>query len=225
MILTREQKRICERVLNAFETGSAAGDYSNISIYADGPDRIRQITYGRSQTTEYGHLHELVAMYVAAKGELSSELEPFVDKIGHEALVGDAEFKQLLKKAGKDPVMQRTQDAFFDRRYFQPALNWATENGFIEALSGLVIYDSYIHSGGILSFLRQSFAEAPPVEGGEEETWIKQYVDTRHKWLANHSNAILRNTIYRTKCLKREIQRNNWDLSQLPIEANDVQVS
>ncbi len=225
MVLSAEQKRICERVINAFETGSADGDYGNISIYGDGPERIRQITYGRSQTTEYGHLSELVSMYVAADGEFSKDLKPYVAKIGKTALVNDADFKRLLRSAGKDPVMQRTQDAFFDKAYFQPAMNWATEQGFIEALSALVIYDSFIHSGGILGFLRRSFPEAPPVEGGKERNWIEAYVDARHKWLANHSNAILRKTVYRTKCLRREIARDNWDLSQLPIDANDVEVS
>jgi len=56
MQLTAKQKRICEQVVNAFETGSARGDYGNISIYNDGPNQIRQITYGRSQTTEYGRV-------------------------------------------------------------------------------------------------------------------------------------------------------------------------
>jgi chitosanase len=225
MILTPQQKRICERVINAFETGSADGDYGNISIYNDGPRRIKQITYGRSQTTEYGHLSELVSMYVRAGGQLSDELKPYVNRIGKEALVNNAEFKQLLKQAAKDSVMQETQDAFFDKAYFQPAMNWATEHGFVEALSALVIYDSFIHSGGILGFLRRSFPEAPPVEGGKERKWIEQYVDARHDWLANHSNKILRNTVYRTKCFKAEIARENWDLSQLPITANDLRVS
>jgi chitosanase len=225
MILTPQQKRICERVLNAFETGSADGDYGNLSIYRDGPCRIRQITYGRSQTTEYGNLRELIAMYVSACGEFSKELKPYVDKIGKQALVDNIDFRQLLKKAGKDPVMQETQDVFFDRRYFLPAMQWAIQQGFTEALSVLVIYDSFIHSGGILSFLRRSFTEAPPVEGGNERKWIEQYVNTRHNWLANHSNKILQNTVYRTKCFKAEIARKNWDLSQLPINANGVNIS
>ncbi len=225
IILTPQQKRICERVLNAFETGSADGDYGNISIYHDGPGRIRQVTYGRSQTTEYGHLGELVSMYVAAGGQLSQELKPYAPKIGKEALVDDAQFKDLLKKAGKDPIMQTTQDAFFDKAYFQPAMDWASNHGFTEALSALVIYDSFIHSGSILTFLRNSFSEAVPADGGNERKWIEEYVNARHNWLANHSNEILRNTVYRTKCLKAEIARGNWDLSQLPIIANDVKVS
>jgi chitosanase len=106
MILTPQQKRICERALNAFETDTADGDYGNIPIYGDGPGRIRQITYGRSQTTDYGHLSELVSMYVAADGELSKELKPYVNRMGKQALMNDAQVKQLLKRADKTPLMQ-----------------------------------------------------------------------------------------------------------------------
>ena len=65
-------------------------------------------------------------------------------------LTDDPTFKSLLRKAGReDPVMRQIQDAFFDDRYFRPAIAWADEQGFVEALSGLVIYDSFIHSGSI----------------------------------------------------------------------------
>jgi chitosanase len=161
MILTPQQKRICQRVVNAFETGIADGDYGNVSIYHDGPHRIRQITYGCSQTTEYGNLHELISLSVSNSGQFSKELKPYLNRIGNQALVDDAQFKRLLKQAGNDSVMQQTQDAFFDTRYFQPAMHWATEQGFVEALSELVIYDSFIHSDSIFSFLRPRFRESP----------------------------------------------------------------
>jgi len=65
----------------------------------------------------------------------------------------------------------------------------------------------------------------PPAQGGTEEDWIKQYVETRQKWLASASNKALHATVYRTRCLLNEIGRGNWDLSQLPIKANGVNVS
>jgi len=225
MNLTLQQKNICEHVVNVFETGSIAGDYSAIALFADGPHGERQVTYGRSQTTEYGNLGELVRMYVDAHGTFSELLRPFVPKIGATPLVDDAQFKQLLKDAGKnDPVMQQVQDAFFDQRYFQPAMEWATGHGFTLPLSALAIYDSFIHSGTIFKFLRERFSEMPPVRGGNEQKWVARYVDARQDWLANHQNTDLRKTIYRTQCLKREIARSNWDLSQLPINANGVNV-
>ena len=226
MNLTAQQKRICEQVINVFETGSIQGDYSNISIYHDGPQEMRQVTYGRSQTTEYGNLRELVQMYADAKGTYSDQLRPYVKKIGVTALVDDSPFKQLLRDAGKnDPVMRQVQDGFFDKRYFQPAMAWAESNGFTLPLSALVIYDSFVHSGSIRDSLRKLFTEVPPVKGGDEKTWIKQYVDVRHDWLANHKNPELHPTVYRTKCFSSEIAKENWDLSQLPINANDVDVT
>lgn len=165
MNLNPGQKRVLEQTLNIFETGSRDGDYANISIFADGPGNRRQVTYGRSQTTEWGNLKELVAMYVAANGaKFAGSLKPFVAQIGKTSLVDNGTFKSLLKQAGReDPVMKTTQDAFFDKRYFLPAMAWADANGFTLALSALVIYDSFIHSGGILQHLRMKFRGIKPV--------------------------------------------------------------
>ena len=155
MFLTYEQKSVIERILNVFETGTPDGRYYAISRYYDGPHQIRQITYGRSQTTEYGNLRQLISDYTDASGTLSEALRPYVEKIGVVPLVDDEEFMTLLKGAGRnDPIMKSVQDAFFDRVYFAPAMRWADENGFVLPLSGLVIYDTFIHSGQIFWFLR-----------------------------------------------------------------------
>lgn len=226
MNLTPHHKSICEHIVNVFESGSIEGDYSALVTMADGPHGARQVTYGRSQTTEFGNLEELVQMYVDSHGTFSEQLRPFLPKIGVTPLANNSEFKQLLKDAGKsDPVMRHVQDVFFDKRYFQPAMDWADKNGFTLPLSALVIYDSQVHSGGILGFLRKRFPEKPPTKGGDEKTWIAEYVDVRQKWLANHDNELLRKTVYRTQCFMREIDRNNWNLSQLPINAHGVDVT
>lgn len=225
MKLSAKQKRLIERVVNVFETGKPDGNYAAIAIFSDGPHNLRQITYGRSQTTEYGNLRELVKKYAAAPGKYSAKLKPFVDKIGSVALTDNQEFKDLLKKAGKeDVVMQKTQDAFFDERYFKPAMKWTTANDFILPLSALVIYDSFIHSGGILWVVRNMFDESPPSAGGKEIEWTTAYVNARHKWLANHPRAVVQKTVYRTECFKNEIKRGNWLLDKVPIKANGVSV-
>jgi len=208
MKLTDQQKRLCEQVINVFESGSVEGNYAAISIYADGPHGMKQVTYGRSQTTEYGNLEDLIEMYVKANGLYSPQLKPYLDKIGVTPLMDDAAFKQLLRDAAKkDPLMRKVQDEFFDKRYFQPAMAWADTGGFTHPLSALVIYDSFIHSGSIPDFLRKRFPVVLPVKNGVEKDWIKQYVDARHLWLSQHSNKILQRTIYRTQCFKNEIAR------------------
>lgn len=216
---------LCERIVNVYETGSVRGNYANISIFADGPHSVRQVTYGRAQTTEYGNLRKLVSMYASAGGTYSDQLRPYVDKIGIDPLVDNSAFKSLLRRAGReDPVMRTTQDVFFDDVYFQPALRWARAHGFTKPLSMLVIYDSFIHSGSIRAQLRARFPERTPAEGGSEREWIRQYVDVRHEWLRTHSNPELHPTVYRTRDLAREIARGNWDLALLPISANGTPV-
>ena len=225
MQLTDVQKRLVQRVVNVFETGSPNGSYSSISIFHDGLHDIRQITYGRSQTTEYGNLRQLVEQYVAAAGLFSQQLRPYADKVGSIPLTDDPNFKNLLRRAGKeDQVMKRTQDSFFDRVYYRPAMKWADQKGFTLPLSALVIYDSFIHSGSIIWIIRNMFPESPPASGGNEKAWTKAYVNARHKWLASHSRPAVQKTIYRTQCFKNEILRNNWDLSRVPIDANGSKV-
>lgn len=115
MQIDRSKKTLIERVVNCLETGRPDGDYGAISIYADGPHDIRQITYGRSQTTEYGNLLELLFDYVKADGAYSAELEPFAEKVGSAPLTNDVQFKRLLRKAGReDSVMRAIQDQFFE---------------------------------------------------------------------------------------------------------------
>jgi chitosanase len=226
MELSAKQKKICEQVINVFETGKIAGDYAALVTLADGPHGMRQVTYGRSQTTEFGNLKELVQMYVDAHGTFSDGLRPFIEMITRTPLADNNVFKQLLRDAGRnDAVMRQIQDKFFDKRYFQPAMQWADANQFKQPLSALVIYDSFIHSGSILPFLRNRFPEVPPAKGGNEKKWIQEYVDVRDDWLRTHTILILRNTTYRTECFKREILRNNWDLASVPINANGTNVS
>lgn len=225
MNLTESQKRIIESVINCFETGTADGDYACISIYADGPHNIKQITYGRSQTTEYGNLRLLVSRYVAANGKYSAAMAPFADRVGSAPLTGNGDFKALLRKAGKeDPVMRNIQDGFFDQVYFKPAIAWADKEGFILPLSGLIIYDSFIHSGSILWPIRQMFPESTPKSGGDEKKWISQYTKARNKWLENHSRPAVRSSAYRTKDLLKMIAAENWQLEKLPVVANGVKV-
>ena len=221
-------KKKVEQVINAFETGSAQGNYATLVKLRDHSDpethtRIVQVTFGRSQTTEFGHLKSLVQDYIDSNGITANELKPFLNRIGKTpSLATNDDFCNALITAGKkDPVMKVCQDRLFDAKYYQPAFGWFSENGFKLPLSLLVIYDSKIHSGSILPFLRKKFSTVVPASGGNEKDWISNYVNARHDWLANHSDSLLRKTVYRTECFKEQLQHNNWDLSQT-IKAHGV---
>jgi chitosanase len=225
MMLTVKQKAVLVQTINVFESGSVNGNYGCLVVYADGPHKMRQITYGKAQVTEYSNLYKLVFMYTENNGCYSAALQPYLDRIGVYPLVDDGNFKSLLIKAGKyDPIMKTVQDTFFDTYYFIPAMQWAREYMFTLPLSALVIYDSFIHSGLVYYFLRSRFRESPPVFGGDEREWVRQYVNAREDWLEHHDNPELHITTYRTQLFKKEIARGNWDLSQLPIRTNGVNI-
>ena len=218
MISADNKNRILS-VVNIFETGTPDGEYDDISIFNDGTGGSRQITYGRSQTTEQGNLKKLIEAYIANKGMFSNDFEPYVAKIGVEPLVNDRDFIDLLKRAAReDDTMVKTQDEFFDKIYYQPAFKFFTDNQFSFPLSMLVIYDSYIHSGKIPDFLRQRFPESPPVRGGDEKAWIKAYVKVRHEWLLGKGEPLSK-TVYRTQVFMTAMAAGDWMLGS-PLVAN-----
>ena len=223
-MISNRHKRTIEQVINVFETSTPEGKYDAVAVLRDGTGGSRQITYGRSQTTEQGNLKTLIEMYVAQNGIYADELALYLPKIKVEPLADDAAFKSLLKQSAlQDPLMRQTQDEFFDQLYYQPAFHFFKGNEFRLPLSLLVIYDSHIHSGKVPPHLRNRFPERTPLNGGQEEAWVKAYVNTRHDWLANHTRPILRNTVYRTNFFKAQIREGNWKLRR-PIEVRGVEL-
>lgn len=223
-MITANQKLKITQVINVFETGSKSGKYDSLVVYTDGKNNSRQITFGRSQTTEQGNLKTLLQLYVSKNGKFAENFKPFITDLGKKPLHDNLNFKNLLRKSAReDEIMRTSQDEFFDKLYYQPALHFFEKNQFKEALSLLVIYDSFIHSGSVPAFLRERFAENIPLNGGNEKKWMQQYVETRHSWLENHSRLILRKTIYRTQCFKNQIKSDNWNLSK-EITANGIVV-
>jgi chitosanase len=211
-------------VVNIFETGTAEGKYDAISVYADGKrdangKKTRQVTYGRSQTTEQGNLKDLIADYIKNGGKFAQGLSYYLTKIGVEPLADNAMFKEVLTDAAQqDPIMRSTQDAFFDKEYLVPALTFCETNGFTLPLSTLVIYDSHIHSGRIRDDIRNMFPESTPKKGGSEKAWIIAYVEARRKWLQKLPDPVPQ-TIYRMDCFRAQIAANNWMLDK-PVMSN-----
>ena len=226
-LITEPIHKKCVQTINVFETGSKEGDYSNVSIYKDGGGgSYKQITYGAAQTTQDGNLDKLLTAYLdtGANTKAASVIRSYLPTKNNRNLVNNDEFIKALKDAGKEKEMQTAQDAFFDETYFVPAYKWFAKNGFTYPLSLLVIYDSFIHSGGILSFLRNRFAEVVPNKGGNEKKWIESYVNVRKSWLSKHSNKILRNTVYRMNTMLECINNDNWMLDK-PYKANGIIIS
>ncbi len=225
LTLSQETRTLVSRVLAAAENSDPDGDPAGVYVLRDGKNRRRQITLGIGFTEDSGNLRKVIEAYVEAGGRFGDEMRPFIDRLGATPnLSGDDAFKALLKKAGRqDPLFAEVQREKFVDIILEPARGFCEREGFTDPLSFLVVADSYLHSGGILDFLRNRFPARSPADGGNEREWIEQYVDTRHDWLANHSSQLLRNTIYRTRALTQQIDAGNWDLLP-PIEMHGITV-
>lgn len=217
---------LIRRVLSVAETGEPEWDPAAVYVYGDGNDGRKQCTLSIGFTADGGNLLKVLKRYMADDGLYSDRLVPYISllKAGDPGISSD--FVSLLKQIGRDdPLMMTVQEIMFDQLYLGPAFDWALKYGFGFPLSYLVIADSFLHSGSMLSFLINRFEEKKPSDDGDEEDWISAYAETRRNWLTNHSNKVLRNTVYRCNCYLTEMSRNNWGLEQTPIVMHGTEVA
>lgn len=207
------QKQAAQAIVNIFETGKARGDYGAVTLLAGDTGHL---TYGRSQTTlGSGNLHALLRIYCAREeARLGAALQPFLPRLAETDLTldHDSRFRALLAEAGNDPVMRATQDAFFDRRFWQPTAHAASALGLEEALSWAVVYDSLIH-GSWSRMQRATITMVGSAAALGERRWIAAYVRERKHWLAAHRNTLLRKTLYRMNCFGALMRADNWALA------------
>src|SRR5262245_9601012 len=223
MNLTDQQKLTAMAIVNIFETGRARGHYGAVAVLKGDTGHL---SYGRSQATlGSGSLYLLLKAYCeAANARFAPQLIPFLPRFRDKdfALDHDGVLRDLLENAGDDPVMQQTQDGFFERGYWQPACDAASKCGLTKALSAAVIYDSHIQ-GGFRVILKR-------VKGGmqvsatvNESAWIASYLAERKAWLQGCAPP-LPNTIYRAAAFENLIQLQQWDLS-LPLSTRGVTIT
>ena len=231
---TQQQKRAIYSFLSIFETGALPipGSYSTCTVLADGAG----ISYGKHQCTDKaGSLDKVCQKYISLNGPRSADLTKYLNYLAANETTKVnpkgpypswmQDLIKLLKELGSDPFMQDAQDSVFDTEYFTPAVVQANAIGLTKALSLLVIYDTCIHSGpGRVATHRKAFPEASPVNGGNEEAWVKAYILARRKWLLSSTNALVQKTVYRQDALMEIANSGNWDLN-LPLVVRNVRIS
>lgn len=212
-MLTEIKKKAAQAIINIFETGSVLGKYDSVVSVSGDPGGL---TYGAKQTTlNSGNLYLLIKAYTDAEGALfAEELRPYLNgfKNKDQRFNTDATLHSILRQAGRDSVMIKEQDAFFDRVYWTPALNSSAAINIETALGMAVVFDSITH--GSWSLMRDrtntNFGNLSSIG---EKKWIENYVNVRRNWLANHSITILHLTVYRMDAFKKIISSGNWDLN------------
>lgn len=234
MTYTPEQKHVIDCVLSIFETGRipSPSSYSTCSVLDDGAG----ISYGKHQCTDRaGSLDKVVERYIKKGGDYAEPLKTYLPQIAanESAKFGSkgaypswlVSLINLLKTAGMDKKMQAAQDEVFDEVYFTPAVNHAKQIGLTKALSLLVVYDTCIHSGpGGVTNIRNRFAAKSPANGGDEATWVKEYINARRAWLAANPNTLVQKTVYRMDALKALVDAGAWDL-KTPLVVRGVKIA
>lgn len=223
--MTPLQQKTIKAIVNVFETGRAAGNYSAVTVLAGDSGHL---TYGRSQSAlGSGTLFELLSQYcVSPAAKFAAQLEPYLPRIQARdtTLDNDANLRGILRDAGADPVMQAEQDRFFDATYFNPACTSASACGLGSALAQAIVYDSHVQ--GNWRAMRDAANQkcgSPGSNGVNEQQWLATYVQIRKQWLLS-SHPPLPATSYRMDAFLNLIGNGNWDLD-LPIQVHGVTIA
>lgn len=216
-------RQFIKQVLLAFEQSSTNIKYGAVYKFKDGPNNIEQITLSFG-ITEYGNLKKFLKTYSEKNGTYAAKFSEYLPIIGAKPLSKNNTFINLLKESADDPIMKQCQEEAYDSMYISPALAWCEKNNLNLPLSKLVIADSFLQSGSILTTLRNKFSEKIPTAGGDEKQWVEAYCRTRRSWLANHSRKILNKTVYRMDLMLSLIKQSDWELDQPFYIANGVKV-
>ena len=215
-VLTDLQTRTIQSVVNVFETGLPLGNYGRVTVMEGDAGHV---SYGRSQTTlGSGGLFFLIRDYCRASNAtharaLHGYLEPLEAR--DPDLDRDDVLHGLLRDAGEGGVMRHVQDAFFDRRYWEPSLRAARDEGISTALGVGVVYDSRVHGGW--RYRRDETRRRLEGRGEtpEERDWVREYLDVRRSWLLRRGYP-LSNTVYRMDAFQSLVDAGNWSLD-LPL--------
>ena len=194
------------RFLNLAEndSGSAETDYKTIYLYSDGNGGRKQVTLARGFTQDGGNLKKVLERYISLGGSRATFFTPYLKKMSDGKLYKDSDFLKTLSACASEVKMRQAQDEIFDECYINPALEWASKNGFVQSLSVGVIIDSFLHSGRIPPFLQSKFAEKTPSSGGNEKNWIFEYLLARYNWFSE-STGILKSCVFRPKFFLEQI--------------------
>lgn len=223
-MLTITQQKTAEAIINIFETSEVLGDYSKVTLISGDTGHL---TYGRSQTTlGSGNLYGLLQSYCANPGaRFGARLAPILPlcMARDTSLDHDLKLHNLLRASADDPVMRETQNIFFDEVYWQPAARTAMRMGISNPLGVAVVYDSFVH-GSWKRMRSRTISQVGDVANIGQRKWVSEYVTIRRSWLATHSRADLRRTVYRMDAFQRLIDQDYWGL-ELPLVVRGKEIS
>jgi hypothetical protein len=223
-------------------TGIYEGGRPDYCALADSPTDLGKLSYGKHQASETsGNLKRMLDQYSnstdpAPDPDIKSALD---DQLGNFNDAGNsytgtpeqrAEFKKLLRKACKDPAMQKAQDDFFQQQFWDPAKAKADQYGVTSNLGKAIYYDMQIQGPGLIDgFSKRALKKwsqengvDPPAtacapqdpNGPPEKDFLYLVDEQRRTTMQNSSNPDYRKTTYRPDGFDRLLDDDNMDLSK-----------
>jgi hypothetical protein len=219
--LSETQIRAAMAIVHVFEVATASGGFHRIGkIHGDNGG----ISYGVFQfSINSGNLGSILTAYVSSpEARYAAQTAPFAARASNRdaRLNDDLHFEQALKQIGFDPVMQRIQIAYGLQEFGLLAANRFRDLGLKTALGYGVMLDSAVH--GAYTKVVQGVRSRKPALGGDEKTWVADYLSTRRGWLTRQGPPLLC-TVYRIDTFRRLIEKNNWSLTP-PFLARSVMI-
>ena len=218
MTFSATEKLKALAIVAAFETGSAFGKFSTVAVLDDGAG----VSYGFCQFTHRsGALADVLDRYKTIGGTVGTFIingrMPLVRRPTTQSIAQlsvDISFRKALRAAGITDEMKQAQVGVALELYLSAADIECERLGFTSPLALAVVHDSIVH--GSWEKIRDR------VVPKAEHDWIREYVETRDRWLA--SIPRLARTRYRTRFFVNQIKLENWELN-LPLRANGVAIT
>lgn len=219
--LSETQIRAAMAIVHVFEVATATGGFHRVGkIQGDNGG----ISYGVFQfSINSGNLGSILTAYVASPdAKYAAQVTQFAARAVNRdtRLNDDLNFEQILKQIGFDPVMQHIQIAYGLQEFGLVAANRFRGLGLKTALGYGVMLDSAVH--GTYTKVLQGVRNRKPALGGDEKTWVADYLSTRRAWLTRQGPPLLC-TVYRIDTFRRLIEKNNWSLTP-PFLARSVMI-
>jgi chitosanase len=231
-----------EQITSIFENGTSQFQYSYIEDIGDGAGP----TCGRIGFTG-GEIGLLVGKYEAKKGPSplaqylpclqkmgdrieqnytclfpSVSAETFASQYFKSKGITQVDFGEAWARSGSDPVMQKIQDDYVLKTYFNPALQEVSAMGLHTPLAAALFYDTVVQMDSIQQieiYARNQFSakhlgRVIPETDSEENEWLGYYQTERNAILMNTPTGA--GTAPRVRSLNQILKSGNMNLN-LPI--------
>jgi chitosanase len=215
-----------KEIINVIESGSKQPQYG--ALEANGPE---DLSYGTTYLRiSNGSLYTVLKTYCnslqATQAKALTQYLPRLES-GDKSLASDEAFKNALRAAATDLVMQEIQDQEFEGRYWNPTLSFVESAGLKLPLSRAVIYDTIINSGaGSVRRFAGEVQGPTPAQGADEKRWMSEFLVIRRNYFLTNLGPkfpkFLPGWLARVDLWLNFANRHNWNLEP-PFTVQGVQ--